>query len=53
MGWASRYAKIHCDFWGNVLKLYFLFYSGDPLSNMVLTFDTMEEAIAYAVKNGT
>ena len=31
-----------------------LFYSsGDPLSNMVLTFDTKEEAIAYAVKNGT
>ena len=27
--------------------------SGDPLSNMSLTFDTKEEAIAYAVKNGT
>ena len=27
-------------------------YSADPLSNFSLTFDTKEEAIAYAVKNG-
>jgi len=31
----------------------FLFPSrGDPLSNMVLTFSTKEEAIAFAEKNG-
>ena len=26
--------------------------SADPLSNMSVSFDSMEEAIAYAVKNG-
>ena len=26
--------------------------SGDPLSNMSISFDTKEEAIAYAVKSG-
>ena len=41
------------------IKLQYLFYifvfifcSADPLSNVSLEFDTMEEAIAYAVKNG-
>ena len=27
-------------------------YSADPLSNLSVPFDSMEEAIAYAVKNG-
>lgn len=27
-------------------------FSADPLSNMSLVFDTKEEAVAYAVKNG-
>ena len=30
----------------------FLSCSADPLSNTSLTFDTKEEAIAFAVKNG-
>lgn len=28
-------------------------YRADPLSNMVLTFSTKEDAIAFAEKNGT
>ena len=27
--------------------------SGDPLSNVTMSFNTKEEAIAFAVKNGT
>jgi len=27
-------------------------YSADPLSNMSVSFDSKEEAIAFAVKNG-
>lgn len=30
----------------------FLPFSGDPLSNMVLTFSSKEDAIAFAEKNG-
>jgi len=29
-----------------------VFFSADPLSNMTVTFDTKEEAIAFAVEHG-
>ena len=32
--------------------MFFLVFSADPLSNMLLQFDTKEEAIAFAVRNG-
>lgn len=32
---------------------YLISYRADPLSNMVLTFSTKEDAIAFAEKNGT
>ena len=41
-----------------ILESYYIFAyvfvcnSADPLSNFSLTFDSMEEAIAYAVKSG-
>ena len=51
MGWASRYMKQ-----SNISTCHYNrcvhFYSGDPLSNMSLTFDSKEEAIAFAVKSG-
>lgn len=36
-----------------LVTFYIFYFSGDPLSNMSLTFDTKEEAIAFAVKSGT
>ncbi len=52
MGWASRYvANVYTVYW--ILDHMSAFYlSADPLSNLSLTFDSKEEAIAYAVKNG-
>ena len=48
MGWTSRYVLVT----HTTLQVALLCSSGDPLSNMSLTFDSKEEAIAYAVKNG-
>jgi len=37
----------------DVLKIcHLISYRADPLSNMVLTFSTKEDAIAFAEKNG-
>lgn len=51
MGWASRYTHSGAPAFSTITCTLF-FSSGDPLSNMVLTFDSKEEAIAYAVRNG-
>lgn len=49
MGWASRLVRVKCS---EIFIFWYVICSGDPLSNMSLTFDTVEEAVAYAVKNG-
>lgn len=34
------------------LNAFFLSFSADPLSNMMLTFSSKEDAVAFAEKNG-